>query len=112
MAETPSDSDLILTHKRCSPTSFKHLLRIQVTVELDEFRNQPRPARLMAGSKTRSVVSVEVLIEQQVVPPVEIVLKLLCAPVHRPSASLVAEEYALQTVRDLLGHLKQIHSVP
>ena len=58
------DSDLALMHKRRSPSGFKHLLWIQVAVELDELPNQPRPTGLMAGPHACPVVSVEVLVEK------------------------------------------------
>ena len=58
------DSDLALTHKRRSPSGFKHLLWIQVAVELDELPNQARPTGLMAGPYACSVISVEVLVEK------------------------------------------------
>ena len=58
------DSDLALTHKRRSPSGFKHLLWIQVAVELDELPNQARPTGLMAGPHACPVVSVEVLVEK------------------------------------------------
>jgi len=67
---------LTLAQERRSPSGFKRLLWIQVAVKLDEFPDRPCPARLMADPQACSVVSVEVLVEQQVIPPVGIGLKL------------------------------------
>src|SRR6516225_1372691 len=106
------DSALVLAYKRSSPASFEHLLWIQVAVKLDEFPDQPRPARLMAGPQARPIVSMEVLVEQQVIPPMRIGLELLDASVHGAPASLVTQKNALQAGRNLPAHLKEVHQVP
>ena len=99
------NSGLTLTYKGSGPSGFKHLLWIEVAVKLDELPDRPRPTRLMAGPQARPVVSVEVLVEQQVIPPVGIGLELLRTPVHRAPTALVTEEDALQAGRDLPGRL-------
>ena len=52
---------------------------IDFAEDLDQFRNKTGPAGLVAGSKARTVVSMEVLVEQQVVLPVRIGLEF-CVP--------------------------------
>src|SRR5271157_5968256 len=110
-AESLPDSGLVLAQKRRSPSGFKHLLWIQVAVKLDEFRHRPRPTRLMAGPQARSVVSVEVLVKQQVILPMGIGLELLHSPIHGTPALLVTKEDALQAGRYLPAHLKKVHQV-
>ena len=60
------------------------------------------PAGLVAGAEPGAVVAVEVLVEEQQVPPVRIVLELLRAAVHRPAALLVLQEDAAEPPRDAL----------
>ena len=51
---------------------FQCLLGVEEPIELDGFRHKPGPAGLMTGSKSRTVVAVEVFVEQEVVVPVRI----------------------------------------
>jgi hypothetical protein len=44
----PPDSRLVLTRGRAAGFTFERLLWIQVAIEPDEFRHQPRPASLKA----------------------------------------------------------------
>jgi hypothetical protein len=63
----------------------------------------------MARPETGSVVTVEVFVEQEVVTPVRVLLKLARPPVHRPPAVAVAEEDAGQPPIDVLGDLVEVH---
>ena len=47
-------------------------------------RGEPGPPRLVTGAKPRAVVTVEVLVEEDQIPPVRIVLELGGSSVHRP----------------------------
>jgi hypothetical protein len=49
--------------------------------QIERTRYGSRPPGLVAGSETRAIVSVEMLVEQNVISPVRIVLKLLCSAV-------------------------------
>lgn len=63
----------------------------------------------MAGTKARTVVAVEVLVEQNVVAPVRVVLEFGRSSIDRPFSLLIAEEDAGQSVLDFLRHLEQVH---
>src|SRR4249920_2252223 len=58
------------------------------------------PARLMARAEPRSVVAVEVLVEQDQVPPVGVLLELLGAAVDRAASRGIAQEDARQAALD------------
>src|SRR5512145_675564 len=68
-----------------------------------------RPSGLVARSETGPVVTVEVLVEQEVVAPVRVLLKLLRPAVDGPPTMAVSQEDAGQPPRDLLGDLVQVH---
>ena len=70
-----------------------------------------RPAGLVAGSQTCSVVAVEVLEEQDVILPMGVGLEFLRTSAYRPSAGFILQEDAGQPVGNLLGHLEQIHQL-
>src|SRR5499425_2546786 len=74
---------------------------------VDERGDQPRPPRLMRGSQPRPRVSVEVLVEEDQIPPMRILLKLSDGSVDGPPARLVAREDADHPVGDILRHLPQ-----
>ena len=67
---------------------FEKLRPVKVAEEFDQLRDDAGPARLVAGSQTRAVVSVEIFVEQDVILPLRIGLKFLRASVHRPPARL------------------------
>src|SRR5215470_14700721 len=61
---------------------------------LQQFGDQPCPARLMACAHASPRVSVEVFMELNQIVPVSIPLERFDALVHRPLASAVAQENA------------------
>jgi len=46
----------------------------------------------MTCAETRAIVSVKILIEEDIVLPLRIALELLCASVYRPPPRLVAQK--------------------
>ena len=70
-------------------SSFQYLLCIETPVKLKLLRHEARPARLVARAETRSIVTVEVFIEEYVVAPFRVGLEFLGATVDRPPAALV-----------------------
>ena len=74
--------------------------------------NQSGPTGLMVGSQSSTVITVKVLVKLQVIPPLRIGLKLLCAPVDRPPAVLILQEGPSQPIGDLFAHLEEIHQLP
>src|SRR5215469_12351620 len=89
--------------------ALKKSLRIDEPVELDQTRNQSGPAGLMARAEARTVVAVEVLVEEDVVAPVRVGLKLLRAAVDSTTALGVTQEDALEARGQLAAHLEEIH---
>src|SRR3954468_2589955 len=59
---------------------------------LEELRDQACPARLVACADTRSVVAVEILMKQHVIPEVRVALQLLLASEDGTAPALVAQE--------------------
>src|SRR5262245_20712885 len=59
---------------------------------VDERSDQPRPARLMRGAPSRPRVSLEVLVEEDQIPPVWIFLELADGSVDGPPPRLLARE--------------------
>src|SRR5499425_1208507 len=74
---------------------------------VDERGDQPRPARLMRGAQPRPRVSVEVLVEEDQIPPMRILLELADGSVDGPPPRLGAREDADHPVGDVLRHLPQ-----
>src|SRR6266849_5408137 len=78
---------------KCSSfTGFKILGSVQTAEELDQFGNQACPAGLVARPQPSAVVSVEVLVEQDVILPLRAGLEFLRASIHRRPARLIAQE--------------------
>src|SRR5689334_5021209 len=80
--------------------------------QLDEWRNQSGPPRLMTRADAGAVVAMEILVEEEVVPPVVVALEFPDPAVHGPGALLVAEEDRHETPRDLVRDLVQGHEPP
>ncbi len=95
--------------KTCHLAAFQSPLRIQKAIELDELGHEPGPTGLMARAQPCTVVTVEVFVEQHVIPPMGIGLELLRAAVHRTPALLIAQEDPSEPIGDLLAHLEQVH---
>src|SRR5215470_11895904 len=80
----------------------EHLLRIEHSEQLDQLCHHSCPSCLVARPEPRPAIPMEVLVEEDLVPPVRIALELLRAPVDRPPAVRIAQEDAREPVRDLL----------
>src|SRR5580765_247620 len=81
-------------------------VRVEQAKELNQRRDRARPSRLVTGAKTRAVVAVEILVEENVVAPVRVLLEHLRAAVDRTSSGRILEEDACEAVGNLLGDLK------
>lgn len=57
---------------------------------LDELRHEARPTGLVACADSRSVVSMEIFIEEKKLTPVRIGLKFLCPTKHGAPPVLIA----------------------
>src|SRR6267142_4640883 len=65
------------------------------------------PSGLMARAQAGPVVAVEVLAEEEEVPPVRVLLELLSSSVERTAALAIPQEDAGETPPDLLGDFVQ-----
>src|SRR4051794_6631641 len=72
---------------------------------LDQLGDEAGPAGLVARAQARTVVAVEVLVEEQMVAPVRVDLDFLRPAEDRPPALLVAQEDADQPPGELVGDL-------
>src|SRR6516165_2757313 len=66
----------------------------------------------MAGTQSRAVLAVEVLVEQDVVTPVRIFLELLRSSIDRAPAAGVTKKDARQPTTDLFCDFKQVQVPP
>src|SRR5262245_27561386 len=103
---------LNLSLEHGSPAPCEEDLQREARKQMHDPGNGTGPTRLVAGAEAGAVVAVKVLVEQEVVAPVRVLLKLAAAPVDRPPASLVSQEDTGQPTRDLLGDLIQRHLPP
>src|SRR6266576_2500579 len=87
----------------------KVAFRVEPAEDLDKLRNGASPAGLVAGSQACSVVTIEVLEEEKVVPPMGIALELLRGAVNRTAAGFVAQENAGQPGSNFTRHFEQVH---
>src|ERR1700758_2470876 len=67
------------------------------------------PSGLVARAEAGPVVAVEVLVEQDEIAPVRILLELLAPPIYGSPTILAADEDGGEAVRDVGGHLIQVH---
>src|SRR5205814_2755468 len=79
---------------------------------LEELRDEGRPAGLVTGADAGAVVPVEVLVEEEVIPPMGIRLELLRPAVDRPPSVGPAEEEPDEAPRQLTGDLPEVEPAP
>ena len=63
---------------------FEEILHLESSVRLNNPCDTSGPSGLVTGADTRAGVAMEVLNEQNVVPPVRVGLKLFRASINRP----------------------------
>src|SRR4029077_19048361 len=78
--------------KSSFPAALEKGLGIELAKNVDQAGDDPGPTRLMAGTHPGAVVTMEVLIEQQIVLPIRIALELLGASKDRPSSALITQK--------------------
>ena len=93
-------------------SGLKEACRIQMPEQMYKRGGQPGPAGLVTSADARSIVAMEVLVEQNTIAPVRIFLKLLCAPENRPAARFIAEENAGEPPAHFSRYFKQVHHLP
>src|SRR5215471_13158140 len=91
--------------------STQHVFGLEASEEIKYTGNESGPAGLVARSETCAVVSVEVLIEEDVVLPVRIVLELPGSSVDGAFSVGVTQEHAGIPTTDLSRYFKQRHVI-
>src|SRR6516164_428724 len=76
---------------------------------LQQQRNQTGPAGLVRGAEAAAGVAVKIFIEQHIVAEANILLLDPRIPEHRAATLLVAQKDPAQTLRQLVGHLSEMH---
>jgi hypothetical protein len=74
---------------------------------LNQLRHESSPACLVAGANSGAVISVKVLIKQEMVPPLGIPLKERFSAEHRAPSFGIAKKNADQPLRKLSCHLPE-----
>src|SRR4029079_14922197 len=87
-------ADLFLHHARLNMFTFgvENCFAIAPRKEVHGDGDGTGPPGLMAGTEPRTIVTVEILIEQDQIAPVRILLKFLCASIYRTKTVLIAKE--------------------
>src|SRR5215469_16889032 len=98
-----SPLDTLYSPEGGGAAGFEIGLGIEMPEDFDQRRHQPGPSGLMTGADASAVVAMEIFVEQQVIPPVVIVLELRSAAEHRPPARLVAQKDPSQPIGDFAG---------
>jgi hypothetical protein len=65
----------------------------------------------MAGPKAGSIVSMEILIEEDQVSPMRILLKLLRTTIYRPTAVSLLQEETGKSPSEIVCHFEECHQV-
>ena len=76
----------VALHKAACFTRIQGLLRIHMTEQLDQLGDDSGPSCLVTGAETSTIITVEVLIEENVVLPQRVSLEFLRASEHRSPA--------------------------
>src|SRR5690242_17266761 len=78
---------------------------IELPEDFDEAGDTAGPTCLMAGADPRAVVTMEILVEQEIVPPVRVALEFPATAEHR-APSTIGQKDACQPIGDLSGNLE------
>src|SRR6516164_3867882 len=81
-------------------SGLQKLACVDAAEQFDQLGDQARPSGLVTGAQSCAVVSMEILIEENVVLPIRIGLELLRPTIDRPSAGLILKKNPRQTVSD------------
>src|SRR4030095_2200973 len=88
---------------RCGSSKLEKVLRFHTREQHHQWRDEPGPPGLMACTEARTVVALEVLVEQEVVAPVRIGLEHPRVAIHRPACVIVAKKDAAEAACNLFG---------
>ena len=83
---------------------------LSLSILLNQFRNERRPAGLVAGADAGAVVAVKVFVKRNEVAPVRILLKFLRAAEDRTTAMFILQKYSREPLRDFTGDLPEVQA--
>src|SRR5512133_455171 len=89
--------------------ALQQLCSIEASEQLAHHCNRPGPPGLMARSQPRTVVAMEIFVEQEQVAPMRVVLEFLRSTIHGAPAMIILQENAGEAVCELPGNLEQVH---
>src|SRR5262245_29271388 len=92
--------------------TLQEMLGVEEAEELDAHGHESRPAGLMAGPRSGAVITMKVLIEEEVVAPMGVGLKLLGPPVDGPATAFITQKDAREPRCDLTGYLEEGQHLP
>src|SRR5215510_9021295 len=87
--------------------NLQEMLGVEEAEEFDAYGHESRPACLVAGPQSGAVVTMKVLVEEEVVAPMGVRLERLGPPVDGPATAFIAQKDAREPRCDLPGHLKE-----
>jgi hypothetical protein len=76
---------------------FEHLLGGRSREQMHHSRDKPRPSGLMACTESCPVLTVEILVEEDEIPPVRVCLEPDTSSFDRTARVLISQEDACQT---------------
>ena len=100
--------NLLASHlfQKFRPGDLERIGRAHAREEVDETCNQTSPPGLVTGTKTRSIVTMEVFVEENVIFPVWIFLKLFCSTIDWTLPARIPQEDAGKSSAKLFCHLE------
>src|ERR1700722_14599753 len=97
--------------KAAFSAALQELLSVNAAEHLDQFSHQAGPSGLMAGPEAGTIVTVEVLEEQDVVLPLWVSLELLRTTVNRATAGFIPQKSAGETMGNFPRYLEEVNQL-
>src|SRR5262249_41044337 len=92
--------------------NLQEMLGVEEAEDLDAYGHESRPACLVAGPQSSTVVTMKVLIEEKVVAPMGVGLECLGPSIDGPATAFIAQKEACEPRCDLTGHLEEGPHLP
>jgi len=90
----------------------EHRSGVELAQDLNQPGHQAGPPGLVCGTEPGAVVAMEVLVEQDEVPPVRVLLEQSGPAIDGPPSVVTTQERADEAAGQLLRHLEQRHHRP
>src|SRR5215510_893972 len=92
--------------------NLQEMLGVEEAEELDAHGHESRPAGLVAGPQSGAVVTMKVLVEEEVVVPMGVGLELPGPPVDGPATAFITQKDTREPRCDLPGYLEEGQHLP